>query len=410
MALYAFDGTWNEDEDAPEQDTNVIRFRDLYEGPVEYRTGVGTRFGAIGRMLGGVFGMGGRSRIEEMYDALAENWQQGDRVIDIIGFSRGSALAVHFANVLGKAGVKLPNGQTEKAKIRFLGVWDIVASFGIPIDLIINFHDINLGWSVDTVPDCVEHCCHAMALDERRQSFDLTRLNIGSRNPNVEELWFHGVHSDVGGGNGNVARNSITLQWMLEKAGNCGLPISPRAIQLVAAACDPLASISSNFDLISNPSREIHADDHFHPSSVQKRLAVDESAGFPVRAADKHNWSGIQLEEGATYQFNIGPDQKWMDAGITCGPEGWRSEDLPWYKETLVKWFEDNRRCPEANWFELVGSLGDDDKSLFRIGRGGPEHPYQAPKTADLYAFANDLDSKYDNNTGQLTVTITRTA
>jgi uncharacterized protein (DUF2235 family) len=63
--------------------------------------GVGTHFGKIGRALGGLFGAGGLSRTDEMYEEFCENWQQGDEVIDIIGFSRGAALAVHFANLLG---------------------------------------------------------------------------------------------------------------------------------------------------------------------------------------------------------------------------------------------------------------------------------------------------------------------
>ena len=111
MALYAFDGTWNSDEDDPENETNVVRFTELYQGKNnEYVAGVGTRFGKIGGALGGLFGSGGRARIDEMYEELCENWQQGDEVIDIIGFSRGAALAVHFASKLGEQGVKLNDG------------------------------------------------------------------------------------------------------------------------------------------------------------------------------------------------------------------------------------------------------------------------------------------------------------
>ena len=91
MALYAFDGTWNEDEEIPEKDTNVVRFRDIYDGPVEYRTGVGTRFGAVGRILGGLFGLGGRSRIEEMYDALKKNYAQGDHEGEFCAPLKGAA-------------------------------------------------------------------------------------------------------------------------------------------------------------------------------------------------------------------------------------------------------------------------------------------------------------------------------
>lgn len=408
MALYAFDGTWNEDEEQPGEDTNVVRFRDIYEGPVEYRTGVGTRYGAIGRALGGLFGMGGRSRIEEMYDDLKENWQQGDKNIDIIGFSRGAALAVHFANVIAEAGIKLDNGQVEKPKIRFLGVWDIVGSFGIPINFIINFHDIDIGWNIDEVPACVEHCYHAMALDERRQTFDITRLNVGNNNSNVEEVWFRGVHGDIGGGSKNFARSSIALHWMLEKARVCGLPISQSAINLVAAAMDPLAKVSENLDIIPNPRRTVHDADQWHPAAIPTELGFEKPLTFPVRAADLYNWTGVRLKKGGHYQFDIAADQKWLDGSISCGPDGWQSEDLPWYKENIIKWFEDNRRCPEADWFELIGSLGDEGDELFRIGKGGEGRVYRAPRDGDLYAFANDLESKYENNEGKIMVTVRR--
>jgi len=373
MALYAFDGTWNEDEEegTSENETNVVKFRDMYEGPVEYRAGVGTRYGAVGKVLGGAFGMGGHSRIEEMYDALKENWQHGDKVIDIIGFSRGSALAMHFANIIGEEGIKLDDGSIQKPEIRFLGVWDIVGSFGIPINFIINFHDINLGFTIDKVPDCVQNCFHAMALDERRQTFVVTRLNIGNGNPVIEEMWFRGVHSDVGGGNDNEPRSNIALQWMLQKAKACGLPIRQTAIDLVARATNPLARISEDLDVILDPRRTVHATDLWHSTAMPKGLNVGESFTFPVRAKDHYNWSGVLLKNGADYKFDIAADQKWMDASISCGPEGWKSEDLPWYKEGVIKLFEDNRRCPEADWFELIGSVGDEGDKFFRIGQGG---------------------------------------
>lgn len=410
MALYAFDGTWNEDEEAPEQDTHVVHFRDIYEGPVEYRTGVGTRFGAIGHALGGVLGLGGRSRIADMYEALRRNWRQGDRVIDIVGFSRGAALAVHFANVIGKGGIRLDEGRVEEASIRFLGVWDIVGSFGLPIDFVIAFQEINIGWTIDRIPACVEHCFHAMALDERRQAFEVTRLNVGNRDPRIEEVWFRGVHSDVGGGNGNTTRNNIALAWMLEKAHACGLPIPKSAVTLAKAGGDPLAPIYESKDPVRDPRRKVQAGDHIHPTAEPKTLETGQESSFPVRAAYKYNWSGVRLVQGAHYRFEIPGDQRWMDAAISCGPDGWRSEDLPWYQEAVVGWFEDRRRLPPANWFELVGSLGDEGDAFFRIAHGGEDHIYTAPRDGDLYAFANDLDSRYGNNSGSLLVTVTRVA
>jgi hypothetical protein len=47
-----------------------------------------------------------------------------------VGFSRGSALAVHFANVVDEKKIRLSNGSREEPAIRFPGIWDLVASFG----------------------------------------------------------------------------------------------------------------------------------------------------------------------------------------------------------------------------------------------------------------------------------------
>jgi len=71
-----------------------------------------------------------------------------------------------------------------------------------------------------------------MALDERRLLFPLTRL-CGPGNPmgsRLVEVWFRGVHSDVGGGNGNAGLNWISLNWMFENARREGLPLNATAI------------------------------------------------------------------------------------------------------------------------------------------------------------------------------------
>ena len=410
MALYAFDGTWNENEEL-EETTNVVRFTDIYKkqsSAVEYVEGVGTRFGVLGRMLGGLFGSGGRSRIHEMYDELKENWQKGDHTIDIIGFSRGAALAVHFSNILAHRGLKLEDGSIIKPEIRFLGVWDIVGSFGIPIDLVINFQDINLRWNIEEIPSTVKNFYHAMALNERRDAFVVTRpIAINTEN-NFEELWFKGVHSDVGGGNKNLLRSNIALQWMLEKAISCGLPIALEDVAKIKVQIKPPARICNNLDPKRNEMRTIIAGDDFHSTAVAKELAnIGDSEDFIVYAEDFYSWSGVQLKEGQIYQFEIASDQHWQDASIVCDATGWTSDELPWYKESIVKHLEDNRRLPKANWFELCGSL-DDNEDYFRIGSGGEQNRYTDTRDAELYTFANDLLAKYGNNTGELLVTIKR--
>src|SRR5688572_3703823 len=127
MALYAFDGTWNKEKDAGRYDlnTNVVRFKDLYDGTVYFYKGVGTRHGTLGKIVGGAFGVGGQERIDDARRDMARQFAAGDHDVDIVGFSRGAALAVHFANII--AGSASLNGGT-KPVIRFLGVWDIVAA------------------------------------------------------------------------------------------------------------------------------------------------------------------------------------------------------------------------------------------------------------------------------------------
>src|SRR5262249_25611259 len=137
----------------------------------------------------------------------------------VVGFSRGSALALDFVNKVSSDGIR-QNGKVIEAnpKIRFLGLFDVVAAFGVS----------NLGFLLAkfnplhhlTLPDNVEHCYHAMALDERRPSFEVTRV------ANAYEVWFRGVHSDIGGGNGNTGLSNVTLRWIYRKAMLCGLPIT----------------------------------------------------------------------------------------------------------------------------------------------------------------------------------------
>jgi hypothetical protein len=234
MALYAFDGTWNaakDGDDADHRDTNVVRFFEAYRthsGTKDfYLAGVGTRFGVVGRALGGVFGLGELPRINEAYDQLCQNWAAGDRIIDIVGFSRGAATTLDFCHCVMDRGIRRPGSDSvvePSPRIRFLGVWDVVAAFGLA-----NLGDdlLNIGHHLSLPKGNLQYCFHAMALDERRPSFLPTRL------PGAVEVWFRGVHSDVGGGDGNSGLNDISLKWMMRKAKSAGLPITDDDIALL---------------------------------------------------------------------------------------------------------------------------------------------------------------------------------
>jgi len=255
MALYAFDGTCNEDEEDDRKDTNVVKFRDAYSKQKFYLEGIGTRFGLPGKIVGALTGFGGRERIKEALEKFDRNLAGGDPMVDIVGFSRGAALALHFTNVLFE--------ERHGAAVRFLGLWDTVASFGLP------GNDINIGWTF-TLPRNVSRCIHAMALDERRDGFPLTRVRTAEGEapniPRLTEVWFRGVHSDVGGGNGNISLSSIPLAWMLKRAQEAGLPIPPAKVIEVEKVCQPDAPISENFDLQKDPFRKIAPGDRVHES------------------------------------------------------------------------------------------------------------------------------------------------
>jgi uncharacterized protein (DUF2235 family) len=267
MALYAFDGTGNEDKTDDEKggfDSNVLHFFQGYDDSLKndddnkergslYLKGIGTQAHTLaGDKVAEAFGFGGHRRVRQMMGRLQRNFEAGDFDIDVIGFSRGAALAISFANEIAS---KLP-----KLTIRFIGVWDIVGEFGVAGEHLNAGHNLNM-------PPNVEHCYHAMALDERRALFQLTRLSgtgAHALRPPVE-VWFRGVHSDVGGGNGNFCLNWIALNWMYENARRHGLKVSQAAIDnnLVHKT---LKQDVSEHDVALGPERRIRPTDLLHLS------------------------------------------------------------------------------------------------------------------------------------------------
>lgn len=258
MALYAFDGTGKEDE---EHDSNVLEFfRGLigqdpdYDSEVGslYLPGVGTGGGhRVTRLFEKAFGKGGHDRLGLAFARLQKNLAAGDAEIDIVGFSRGAALAVSFANQLAK---KRPD-----LKVRFIGVWDIVGQFGLP------GKQLNAGHVLDA-PANASHIYHAMALDESRALFPLTRLtNRKAPDVRIIEAWFRGVHSDVGGGNGNVGLNWISLHWMYTNAVRHQLPVLPPFVEAnLARRIDTPAITGHGVDL--GVVRSVRQGDFVHES------------------------------------------------------------------------------------------------------------------------------------------------
>ena len=262
MALYAFDGTWNSIHDGEEADrnTNVKRLCEMYTlpdtvGPF-YIAGIGTKFGVVGKAVGGAFGVGAEPRVHQMYELVCDTYSKGHEDIEVIGFSRGAALALDLVNRLHTKGIVDPKSKQQIAtqpQIKFVGLWDTVGSFGLTLG---PFQEINIGHHL-SLPSSVRHAFHALALDERRMNFVPTRLN------GAYEVWFRGVHSDIGGGNQNFGLNNITLRWMARKAILAGVPLDPSKIP-GDADINVNAELKEPLDPVAIGHRTLKPEDRIH--------------------------------------------------------------------------------------------------------------------------------------------------
>lgn len=279
MALYAFDGTGKEDKGGDAEDSNVVAFFDAYLDPGKFDADEDTGslyFKGIGRSaltpVGGVvaqaFGIGAHRRNRRAMDRLESNLANGDAIVDIVGFSRGAANAVSFANEIHR--------QRPELQVRFIGLYDIVGQFGAPGQHIQGGHDL-------AFPLNAKHVYHAMAMDEQRLLFPLTRLaasrpGIGGR---LTEVWFRGVHSDVGGGNENGALNSASMQWMFECAEREGISFVPEIRQRRLNRGGNYAQQSAavrGHKVDIGPARRFEANDLLH-SSVILGNGINNPAG-----------------------------------------------------------------------------------------------------------------------------------
>ena len=263
------DGTWNKPDEEQEGrpiPTNVVKLayrvakRDAQGVPqiTFYDQGVGTG-NFIDRITGGVLGKGLEGNILDAYRFLIANYELGDDIY-LFGFSRGAFTARSIGGMIRKCGIlrrgaidryreakelyhDLDGPESPKAvefrkkysvspelpiPIKFIGVWDTVGSLGIPksggVSRKYEFHDTELS-------GIVENAYHALAIDEHRTPFTPTLWDYKPKpNQKVEQVWFCGAHSDVGGGYLENDASLIALQWMLEKASEAGLSLDAEAM------------------------------------------------------------------------------------------------------------------------------------------------------------------------------------
>jgi uncharacterized protein (DUF2235 family) len=196
------------------------------------------------RIKGLAFGYGLTNDIADAYSYLMETYQPGDSVY-LFGFSRGAyevrALAAMLFmygllrpgnEVLVRYMVRLFRGHNDnifdmakrfkptfsiECKPAFLGVWDTVSSVGWI------YNPVKLPYTARNTD--IRSIRHAVSIDERRAYFRQNLWNNPAPGQNIQQVWFAGTHSDVGGGHkppeGGLSK--ITLEWMLNEAMAAGL-------------------------------------------------------------------------------------------------------------------------------------------------------------------------------------------
>jgi hypothetical protein len=142
-------------------------------------------------------------------------------------------------------------------------------------------------------------------------------------------------------------------------------------------------------------------------------MEVGEKRAVNVYANLKYNVTGIKLPAGSKVMFTVKAGQKWYDADIECGPEGWDADKE--IDNRLLRWgiklTESKRRFADAEWFELTGCFNKDLGSCIHVLK----HTTKQKKLVvdaggELYFFANDLKSKYGNNRGRISLVVQRLA
>lgn len=230
--LFAFDGTGNDATSL----TNIWRFAEGYrKGEVYYLPGPGRAVGinqetdATDVALAWSAGQRVAIQWQKLLQTLAQQ-NEGVTAIDIVGFSRGAALARHFANKVsqnvraGRFWYKHPQlGQiTTCVDLRFLGLFDTVAQFHL-LGLTDQTYDL-------TIPTSFKSVSHAVALHEFRWAFPLTAA-VG---PQVIEKAFVGAHADIGGGYLTASTSpgstpgdlsEVALRWMFNQAKHAGVDV-----------------------------------------------------------------------------------------------------------------------------------------------------------------------------------------
>ena len=287
------DGTWNTPHGPSElpQDTNVRKlFLLLNDDATQlkyYDSGVGTDGSPFEHFFGGTMGDGLFQKVQDGYAFLSYVWDPGDEIF-IFGFSRGAYTARSLAGMVALFGVPTKNldnmtvkrifdvyritdhdkrkaakaplvdeyGLTD-VEVRMVGVWDTVGALGIPGQLFNSFDEKKYGFLDTPLNPCLMSAYHAISIDARRPAFIPTLWTNADGSPRdndaqLTQVWFPGVHCDVGGSYTENALSNITLRWMADNAKACGLTFDESRLEkcLAPKPYAPLGTAHDEWKLI----------------------------------------------------------------------------------------------------------------------------------------------------------------
>lgn len=256
-----------------------------------YDDGVGTA-NPIAKVIGGAFGWGFSANVKMLYRELVNVYEAGDSLY-LFGFSRGAytvralagliqfcgVLDIEHYNKLGRDALSdqidacwedfrrvafkmssaaerrsavpsadeknIVTGRREgyhavdpggELDIPFIGVWDTVGAIGVPFDELRKFISLFYPvWFADnTLGGEVKRACQALAIDDERRTFhpELWNEQNGS-DTRILQVWFSGVHSNVGGGYPKQGMSLVTLDWMMAEARQAGLRFIDEDLEFV---------------------------------------------------------------------------------------------------------------------------------------------------------------------------------
>jgi len=314
------DGTWNKpnsSENGKHTRTNVQKLFDyvLHEsnGVTQikyYDEGIGASGSKLARIFNGATGKGIDDNIQDAYKFICWNYQPGDEIY-LFGFSRGAYTARSLGGLIRKCGIikkndlnliaeaykmyrdqnVAPDDATAMAfktaysylpmpNIKFIGVWDTVGALGIPLSWFQWYNKKKYQFHDTTLSSSVEYAYHALAIDEKRTNFIPTlwqqSVKAKSTNQVLEQRWFAGVHSNVGGGYPDEGLADISLQWMIDKAIAAGLSFDMECVKenVKPNVHGVFYESRSGFYKITKPFIRKVIADTFIDSSVNERMKL----------------------------------------------------------------------------------------------------------------------------------------